>query len=190
METTGGCCSVRGRRAALHKVGLRQDSAERVTLDRVWEAALALGYCLKANGFRFKLTAMFNRLHLEGTRAKDGRVAVSSKTRRRGQVRALVKFAVNAGWLMTSPIASMQVTGDRQQSGTNREVYTFTEVEEEGWEHARLSLAGHRQPPAVEAGRKPTGDRAGPGIGGGCDPAGFMEESRSVGKLFLAESWR
>ena len=140
---------------------LSQDSAERVTLGRVWnayateaygisgdeadtitkadrvrDAAAALGNRLRVNWrtvyamgrvvemmrhagaedfkaklFRSRVSAMFNTMAMDRTRAKDGRVAVSTKERMKGQVKALVNHAVKAGWLTTSPLASIKVTG-------------------------------------------------------------------------------
>ena len=184
---------------------LRQDSAERVTLDRAWDAyaseaygitgpeadaiakadggvrqaAEALGSRLranwrtvyamgrvvelmrqagavdfKANSFRARVASMFNELDLDRTKAKDGRVAVSTKERMKGQVRALVNFAVRAGWLTTSPLTSLRVTGEGQQSDTTREVFTLSEVRalvamhrvsDPVWVHAMLMIyAGMR----------------------------------------------
>jgi len=178
---------------------LSLDSAENVTLERVWnsyateaygitaeqadavskayrvqEAADALGSKLrvnwrtvyamgrviemmrkagatdfKAQNFRTRVIAMFNTMDLARTRAADGRVSVSTKLRIKGQVKALVNHAVGAGWLASSPLAKIKVTGDRQQSDTTREVFTLIEVrklaalhliDDPVWMHCMLML--------------------------------------------------
>lgn len=178
---------------------LGQDSAEQVTLERVWKAyagecygieaseaddlaakdrvelaARALGSRMRANwrtvyamarvvqmmrmagavdfkdkAFRSRILAMFNGMALARTKSQDDQVAVSTKERIKGQVRALVNFAVKAGWLNTSPIDSLKVTNARQQSDTTREVFTLTElrsllqldrVADPIWIHAALML--------------------------------------------------
>ena len=178
---------------------LGQDSAERVTLERVWdsfsrerygiagEEADAIGSArrareeaakhgarlrvswstvhsmarvvalmraagaedFKANSFRARIVGLFNGLELSRSKARDGRVAVSTKERMRSQVRALVNHAINAGWLITSPIAGMRVTGSRQQADTTREVFSLSEVRalvglhrpsDPVWVHAMLML--------------------------------------------------
>jgi integrase len=103
----------------------------------------------KATGFRAKVAGMFNRMRLPGTKAQDGRVAVSTKERMRGQVMALVNHALATGKLERSPLAKLTVTGDRQQADTTREVFTLDEVRrivalhkvaDPVWVHAALML--------------------------------------------------
>jgi integrase len=160
---------------ATEAYGITGEEADRITqAERVREAADALGNKLRANwrtiyamgrvvemmrqagavdfkasGFRKRIVTMFNTLDLPRTRAGDGRVAVSTKLRMKGQVRALVNHAVQAGWLTSSPLAGMKVTGDRQQSDTTREVFSLSEVRalvalhriaDPVWVHAMLML--------------------------------------------------
>lgn len=134
--------------------GITAEEADTIAkADRVQEAAVVLGSKLRANWrtvyamgrvvemmrkagatdfkakiFRTRVIAMFNSMDLSRTRAADGRVAVSTKERMKGQVKALVNHAVGAGWMASTPLAKVKVTGDGQQSDTTREVFTLIEV--------------------------------------------------------------
>lgn len=103
----------------------------------------------KAAGFRTAVTRFFHDLTLSRSKAKDGRVAVSTRNRMLAQVRALLNFTRDAGWLPSDPLAGFRVTGTREQEDTTREVFHLDEARrlvrlnrtsDPVWVHALLCL--------------------------------------------------
>jgi integrase len=105
----------------------------------------------RAKPFRSSVARMFNGLKLSRSKSQDGRVAVSTRRRMLGQIRALVNFARTAGWVVSDPLAGYSPIGAREQDDTNRETFTVAEVRkfvglnrpaDPPWVHAMLMLYG------------------------------------------------
>ncbi|HAT10942.1 MAG TPA: hypothetical protein DCS97_10195 [Planctomycetes bacterium] len=82
----------------------------------------------KAAGFRAQVSAYFAKLELSRTKSASGKVAVSTRRRMTAQMRAVVNFARNAGWLPTDPLANFTAVGKREQNDTTREVFGLDEI--------------------------------------------------------------
>lgn len=105
--------------------------------------------------FRSAVATFFNDMKLSRSKSEDGRVAVSTRKRMLGQVRALINFARTAGWIVADPLAGYSPVGSREQDDTNRETFTIAEVrkivalnrpDDPPWVHAMLMLyAGLRE---------------------------------------------
>jgi integrase len=121
-----------------------------VSMERVVEGLRVAGATdFKSRGFRAAVTRYFNTLQLSRTKGSHGRAAVSTRRRMHSQVRALINFATNAGWLPNDPLAGYSPAGDREQDDTAREVFTLAEARalvalnrpaDPVWVHAMLML--------------------------------------------------
>ena len=128
-----------------------------VALRRVVQGLRAAGAVdlKRAKAFRAAVARHFNELELSRSKSTEGRVAVSTRKRMLGQVRALVNFARTAGWLVSDPLAGYSPVGAREQDDTNRETFTVDEARrivalnrpnDATWVHAVLMLyAGLRE---------------------------------------------
>lgn len=109
----------------------------------------------RSKPFRSAVARHFNELSLSRSKSEDGRVAVSTRKRMLGQVRALINFARTAGWIVSDPLAGFSPVGAREQDDTNRETFTVPEIRrlvalnrpsDPPWVHLALMLyAGLRE---------------------------------------------
>jgi integrase len=135
-----------GGKAKTRTISSMQDVVDRLTAAGVTD--------LSGKAFRSKLAKFFNDLRLTRSKASDGHVAVSTRQRMLGQVRALVNFAIDTDVLSSDPLRKFKVAGDREQADTNREVLSVAEarrlvaldrVTDPVWIHCMLMLyAGMR----------------------------------------------
>lgn len=103
----------------------------------------------KSRHLRAQLTQFFNRLTPTRSRAANARVAVTTRKRTLSQIRALITFARQLGWMATDPLLGFQSVGAREQHDANREVFALDEIrrlvalmrtDDPLWIHAMLCL--------------------------------------------------